>query len=128
MRGIGAGVLALLWLAADGCHEQSTAGSRATIHVNSASGHDGPASGCSAARPLRTLAAAQAVARRLLRERRAKPQQRSQGGLQGGVTISASAGVYSPLALTALDSGTNGHGGQVRGDSEEMRRSVGRGA
>ena len=96
----------LMWLAV-GCGQPVPGkfpGSRAIIHVN-AVGDDhtaAAAAGCTADRPFRTLSAAQAAARFL--------QQR---GIRG-VTVSVSAGVYPPLALTALDSGTSGEDGEVR--------------
>jgi hypothetical protein len=99
-------MLALLWPAVVAGCMQPCSGSRTTIYVDAVHGRDEPAdgasaaSGCSADRPLRTLGAAQAAARRVLRDPEAR-----------GVTVSAAAGVYAPLALTAEDSGTGGEGG-----------------
>ena len=83
----------------------TTTTSNVVIYVNSVTGRDGgdlPAAGSSSSKPLQTLRAAQAAARRALR----------QSGAHQGVTVRVAPGVYAPLALSALDSGT--HSGEVR--------------
>ena len=83
----------------------TTTTSNVVIYVNSVTGRDGgdpPAAASSASTPLQTLGAAQAAARRVLR----------QSGAHHGVTVRVAPGVYAPLALSSLDSGT--HSGEVR--------------
>jgi hypothetical protein len=97
-------LLGLQWSAAAAT---TTTTSNAVIYVNAVTGRDVdggglPAAGSSSSKPLQTLRAAQAAARRALRQSAARQ----------GVTIRVAPGVYAPLALSALDSGT--HSGEVR--------------
>jgi hypothetical protein len=80
----------------DGSSHRPDSGAAVTLFVNPSSDHDGGDG--SAANPLKSLQAAQVAARRVIRRQGAQE-----------VTIRASAGVYSPLTLTQLDSGTDTH-------------------